>query len=208
MNTPDSKNEPTLTHNPVIHYSIQLLAMAIMLVWCFRILEPFITPLVWGSVLAITLYPLHKVLTRSLGNRNGLSATLITILMVLIILGPAVWLLFATVDEFKELAEAYRAGDLHIPKPNESVKAWPIIGNTVYGYWTEASKNLTTMVTSHTDEVKSVLVRLFDLLKNTTAGLVMFFLSIIISGFLLGYAKPAGDFARSLLVRLAGKAGE
>lgn len=128
--------------------------------------------------------------------------------MVLIILGPAVWLLFATVDEFKELAEAYRAGDLHIPKPNESVKAWPIIGNTVYGYWTEASKNLTTMVTSHTDEVKSVLVRLFDLLKNTTAGLVMFFLSIIISGFLLGYAKPAGDFARSLLVRLAGKAGE
>lgn len=208
MSTPNSKNEITFTHNPVVHYSIQLLAIAIMLIWCFRILEPFITPLVWGSVLAITLYPLHKGLTQTLGNRNGLSATLITVLMVLIILGPAVWLLLTTVDEFKELATAYRSGELHIPKPNESVKTWPIIGNSIYQYWTEASENIKTLVTTHTEEVKVVLVRLFDLLKNTTAGMVMFFLSLIISGFLLGYAKPAGDFARSLLIRIAGKAGE
>lgn len=206
--TPETKDEIRFTHNPIIHYSIQLLAMAIMLVWCFRILEPFITPLVWGSVLAITLYPLHKILTRTLRNRNALSATIITVLMVLIILGPAVWLLAATVDEMKALAAAYRSGELHIPKPNESVKTWPIIGNTLYDYWTQSSENLKELVTSHTEEVKAVLLRLFDMLKNTTAGLVMFFLSIIISGFLLGYAKQAGDFARSLLVRIAGKAGE
>ncbi len=196
-----------IPYNPVIHYAIQLLALALLLVWCFSILEPFITPLVWGSVIAITLYPLHKGLSRKLGNRNGWSATIITVLMVLIILGPAVWLLFATVGEFKELGAAYRAGTLHIPPPPENVKDWPVVGTTIYGYWTDASKNLTALIGQHTEEVKSVLLKLFDLLKNTTAGLVMFFLSIIISGFLLGYAKPAGDFARSLLIRIAGSAG-
>lgn len=208
MNTPEKKNEFEFTHNPVVHYSIQLLALALVLVWCFRILEPFITPLVWGSVIAIALYPLHKALTKRLRNRNGLSATLITVLMILIILGPAVWLLLATVDEIKDLAAAYRAGTLQIPPPPENVKDWPVIGKTIYGYWADASRNLTALITTHTEEVKAVLLKLFDLLKNTTAGIVMFFLSIIISGFLLGYAQSAGNFTRTLLVRIAGKAGE
>jgi predicted PurR-regulated permease PerM len=36
----------------------------------------------------------------------------------------------------------------------------------------------------------------------------MFFLSLIISGFLLAFAKPAGQFAKDLLVKIVGKAGE
>jgi predicted PurR-regulated permease PerM len=54
-NNPNANNG--LAANPVIHYAIQLLALALLMVWCFRIVEPFITPLVWGSVLAIALYP-------------------------------------------------------------------------------------------------------------------------------------------------------
>ncbi len=197
-----------LAANPVIHYAIQLLALALLMVWCFRIVEPFITPLVWGSVLAIALYPLQRRLSNKLRNRNVLSAIIITILLILIILGPAVWLLLATVDEFKELGEAYRTGALHIPPPPENVKDWPVVGKTIYGYWIDASKNLTALIGEHAEEVKSVLFQLFGLLKNTAAGLVMFFLSIIIGGFLLAFAIPAGQFAQNLLVRIVGKAGE
>lgn len=197
-----------LTGNPVIHYAIQLLALALLVIWCFRIVEPFITPIVWGSVLAIALYPLHNALSGKLRNRNALSAIIITLLLILMILGPAVWLLFATVDEFKALGEAYRTGTLNIPPPPENVKDWPVVGKTVYDYWTNASINMTALIGEHTEAVKAVLLQLFDLLKNTATGLVMFFLSIIIGGFLLAYAKPAGQFAHDLLVRIVGKAGE
>lgn len=197
-----------LASNPVIHYAIQLLALALLLIWCFKIVEPFITPVVWGSVLAIALYPLHSTLSSKLGNRNALSAIVITLLLILMILGPAVWLLFATVDEFKALGEAYRTGTLNIPPPPENVRDWPVVGKTAYDYWANASKNLTTLIGEHTEEVKAVLLQLFDLLKNTAAGLIMFFLSIIIGGFLLAFAKPAGQFAHDLLVRIVGKAGE
>src|SRR5688572_16158511 len=91
-----------LPRNSVIHYSLQLMALALLLIWCFRIVEPFITPLVWGSVLAIALYPIHSMLVQKLKGRNAWSAVIITILMLLIIIGPAVWLFMATVDEFKE----------------------------------------------------------------------------------------------------------
>jgi predicted PurR-regulated permease PerM len=202
-----SKTNQSL-YNPVIHYSIQLLALALLLVWCFKILEPFITLLVWGSVLAITLFPLHKMLMRKLKGRNALAATLITLVMLLVIIGPAVWLLVGTFDELRDVGAAYRAGELTVPPPTENVKGWPVIGSTLYNYWYEASKNLTALIASHHEEVKSILIRLFTLLKTTTSGVLLFTLSIIISGVLLAYAKPASVSIKTLLVKIAGQRGE
>jgi predicted PurR-regulated permease PerM len=192
----------------VIHYALQLLALSLLLIWCFRIVEPFVTPLIWGSVLAIALYPIHSMLALKLKGRNAWSAVIITVLTLLLIIGPAVWLLMATVDEFKELGNAYRSGNLHIPPPSEDVKAWPLVGQQVYENWSQASKDITALMTQHRDEVKSVLLKLFDLLKNTATGILIFTVSIIISGVMLAYAKSAGNFAHSLFTQLAGKAGE
>jgi len=208
METNESLGTPRLSNNPVVHYALQLLALSLLLTWCFMILQPFITPLVWASVLAIALYPAHCLLRKKLKNRNGLSAAIITILMLLLIIGPAVWLLFATVDEFKELGHAYKTGQLHIPPPTEQVKAWPLIGSKVYSYWSEASTNLTDFILKHQDEVKSVLLQLFDLLKSTGTGILVFTLSIIISGFLLAYAQSAGDFMNKFLIRMVGPMGQ
>lgn len=199
-------NEPP--SNPVIYYSIQLLALALLLVWCFKILQPFITLLVWASVLAITLFPLHKMLTKKLKGRNALAATLITLLMLLVIIGPAVWLLVGTFDELRDLGAAYRSGELTVPPPTENVKEWPVIGSTLYNYWYEASKNLTALIASHREEVKSILLKLFTLLKTTASGVVLFALSIIASGVLMAYAKPASASIRNLLVKIAGQRGE
>jgi predicted PurR-regulated permease PerM len=78
----------------------------------------------------------------------------------------------------------------------------------VYATWLSASQDLTALVTQHSDEVKSVLLKFFDLLKNTAGGVVIFTFSIIISGILLAYAKSGGNFAHKLFTQLAGKAGE
>jgi predicted PurR-regulated permease PerM len=194
--------------NLVVNYAIQLLALALVLVWCFRIIEPFITLLVWGGVLAITLYPIHQKLAARLKNRAGLSAVIVTVSLALIILGPAVWLLIATVEEFRLLGELYRAGTLHVPPPPETVKSWPVIGSTLFTYWSQAATNLTALVHDNAETVKGLLLQLFDLLKNTTAGLLMFLLSIIVSGVFLAYAQPIGSFLHQMLVRIAGSTGE
>lgn len=194
--------------NPVVHYTIQLLALGLLLVWCFKILEPFITPLVWGSVLAVTLYPLHKRLTNRLRGRNIWAAIIITILTLLLIIGPAIWLIIATVEEFKEVGAAYRAGELTIPPPSEDVKNWPLIGSVIYNYWSEGSKNLSAALLNHQEQVKSVLLKLFDLFKTTASGVVLFTLSILVSGVLLAFGKQASDTVKKLLIKIAGSTGE
>lgn len=208
MNTPLQDNNVKISANPVVNYALQLVALALLLVWCFKILEPFITPIIWASVLATTLYPLHRWLSKKIRNKNGLSATIITIVMLIIIVGPAVWLLLGTVDELRELGASYKSGQLNIPPPADKVKDWPLIGSKVHSYWTEASSSMSSFLTHHQDEAKKIFLSFFDLLKSTGKGIVLFALSIIISGFLLGYADSAGNFARTLLKRIAGPVGE
>jgi predicted PurR-regulated permease PerM len=194
--------------NPVVYHSLQLLALGLLLVWCFYILEPFITPLVWAAILATALYPLHISLSRRLKGKIALSATIISLTMLLLIIGPGVWMLFATADEFKDLVQSYRSNDLHVPPPSEKVADWPIIGKKIYGLWTEASASLSQTLTNHQDEIKPYLLKFLDLLKSSAKGLLLFSLSIGISGVMLAYAKEGTDMLKTIFTKLAGKMGE
>ncbi len=199
--------KPGLKYNPVIHYTLQLLALGLLLMACYFILYPFITLMVWASVLAITLYPLQKRIANRLRGRNGWAATIITVLMLAILIAPAVWLLLSTVKEVKELAELYRAGQFNIPPPPDNVKEWPLIGNKIFDLWSSANSNLTALVIEHTDQVKIVSLKFLDLLASTGKGILLFTLAVVASGVLLTYAKPSGEFAKTLFVKLLGKMG-
>ena len=39
---------------------------------CYRIFSPFVVPMVWAVILAVTLYPLHQTLAARMGARQGL----------------------------------------------------------------------------------------------------------------------------------------
>lgn len=208
MSTKDQSPNQKFGIDPIFHYAIQLLALALLLVWCFYIIQPFISILVWAAVLATTLFPLHAMLRAALKNRNALSATIITIGLLLVIIGPCVWILLSTADEFKELVETVRTGDLQVPPPSENVASWPLVGKKVYGLWSEASASLTETVTNHQEELKPVFLKLFGLIKSAASGILFFAVAIIVSGVLLAYAKESGAALRNLTIALAGEHGE
>jgi predicted PurR-regulated permease PerM len=158
--------------------------------------------------LVTTLYPFHIVLSRKLKGKNALSATIIALTMLLLIIGPGVWMLYATADEFKDLVQSYRSNDLHVPPPSEKVADWPIIGKKVHGLWAEASASLSQTMTNHQDEIRPYLLKFLDLLKSSAKGLLLFSLSIAISGVMLAYAKEGTDMLKTIFTKLAGKMGE
>ena len=94
---------PGFPTQQIIQISIQLLALALLIGWSFRILDPFITPVIWAAILAVALYPLQQRLKKLLGNRGGLAATIITLLMLALIILPSVLLGLKTADEVKTL---------------------------------------------------------------------------------------------------------
>src|SRR5687767_14195878 len=54
----------------------------------YRIIEPFLGPITWAIFLAFLLHPLHVRLTRRLKGRKQTSAFALTILTLIVFLGP------------------------------------------------------------------------------------------------------------------------
>ncbi|HMN47383.1 MAG TPA: AI-2E family transporter [Povalibacter sp.] len=65
-----------------------LVTCVVLALALFRILTPFLGPMLWAAFLAFLLYPLHLRLTRLLRNRPQASALLLTFAVLILFLGP------------------------------------------------------------------------------------------------------------------------
>ena len=202
--------EPTNTKThvvPAVEIAIKIGVLTLLIGWCFLILKPFISPVVWGIIIAVAVYPLHGRLTAILGNRTRLAAAIITITALLLIILPGVKLASSTLDSVKILNQKLQNGSIRIPSPPSGVKEWPIIGPAVENVWRQASVNLTSTAKAYRPQLQSFGKWLLGTAVDLGVGLLFFALSIVIAGFLLSGAESGQRVARGLFVRLAGKRG-
>ena len=54
------------------------LLLALVMI-CYRVFSPFLILMVWAVILAVTLYPLHQMIARKMGGRQGLAATVLVL---------------------------------------------------------------------------------------------------------------------------------
>jgi predicted PurR-regulated permease PerM len=98
----------------------------------FRIFAPFLQPMIWGSVLALTFFPLSARLTRVLGNRETLTAVLLTAALVVVVTVPTV--LFGSVLT-KQAAGLYTRVTAVVERGgSEAVVGW-IAASPMGGLW-------------------------------------------------------------------------
>ncbi|HEY2348386.1 MAG TPA: AI-2E family transporter [Puia sp.] len=186
----------------VIHIALQLLALGFLLSWCFNILAPFVTPIMWAAILAVTLYPMHQKLKGKLKGKSLLAAILITATIFILFLLVGSWLGIRTGTEIKTTISNYQDGKLKIPHPPESVKQWPVIGDKAFQVWTQLTSGVDTIAQKYPEEVRTVTSAGIQLLATTGKGLLIFAVSILISGVFLAYAEQSAIFARAVFNRL------
>src|SRR5262245_12480873 len=71
---------------------IRVAAIGGLAILCFKVFSPFLNLVVWSIILAITLYPVHQMVARRIGGRQGLTSVILAILGVSLIVIPT-WLL-------------------------------------------------------------------------------------------------------------------
>jgi len=79
---PERKASPT---GAAIDIAIRLGVLAVLVAWCFQILRPFVSPIVWGIIIAVALYPVYQKLNAKLGDRRKLTAAGLWALLCLIL---------------------------------------------------------------------------------------------------------------------------
>ncbi|MGA9535626.1 MAG: AI-2E family transporter [Desulfobacterales bacterium] len=201
---PERKASPTSTG---IDIAIRLGVLAVLLAYCFQILRPFISPGIWGIIIAVALYPVYEKLNVKLGERRKLTAAVMTLSALLILILPGVQLAVSSVDTLKTLSTKLEEKDLKVPPPPERVGNWPVIGKSVKNLWQMASDNLESILMKFKSQVFGFSKWLLKIVFGTAVGLLMFAISLVIAGVLMASAKSGGQVAKKLFVRLAGERG-
>ena len=71
-----------------VEMAIHVGFIGLLAYWTFVLVSPFLPIIVWSVVLAVALYPVFNWLAAVLGGRRKLAAALITILGLMVVIGP------------------------------------------------------------------------------------------------------------------------
>ena len=192
--------------NNSIEVSIRLVFLFILIAWCMFIIYPFLEPVLWGVIIAVSIAPLYKFLNNKLGDKPKLSATIIIFVFLAIIITPAYFLVSASTKSLVTIGEKLASGTFHIPPPDASVADWPLIGEQTYNAWSAFSSNLEGAVMQYQEQITELGKSLVNSVMSFSSGVLGFILSIIISGVLLA-TKGTQNITQMLFTKLAGDRG-
>jgi predicted PurR-regulated permease PerM len=183
---------------------IRLAVLALLVIWCFRIVQPFVIPVVWGMIIAVAIHPLYKRLAGLMGGRRKLAAALITLLFLVSLMVPAFLLTQLLVENVATLAQHVRAEHISIPPPPDSVIEWPLVGEPLAKIWTLAATNLSEALKLVQPQLKSFGVWLVGLAASAGVGMIMFVFAVIIAGVMLAHSGGSHRWVHGLSRKLVG----
>jgi predicted PurR-regulated permease PerM len=179
----------------------------LLLLWCLQIARPFLTPILWGVIIAIAVAPAFRRFAAAIGDRPSLAATLFVLLALAVFIAPMVTLSGALIDSIQEVADSFRAGELRIPQPPEAIAQWPLVGARISALWGLAASNLDAAVTSLSPQLKAFGAWLLAAAANVGLGILQFIFSVIIAGIVLANGQRSHAGIERLMRRLAGENG-
>jgi len=178
-----------------------ILGLAVL---CYRIFSPFLTLMVWALILAVALYPLQQFLAARVGGRQGLSASMIVILGIVLIVAPTALLMSSLGDSVHRLINDVQNNELEISAPPDSVAGWPVVGEKVHAIWTQAHDDLPALVRSMQPKIGDLAKTAVALVASIGGGLLHFLASFIIAGILMAFGEAASRGSVAIFERIAG----
>jgi predicted PurR-regulated permease PerM len=206
MTSPKSGEPSTDSSGPLaVDSVVRIGLLALLVYWSIKVVGPFLTIALWSAILAVALYPSFKSLAGKLGGRRHLAAALITLVSLIVVLGPITWFGIGLVSGVGFVVDRLNSGVFPIPTPAESVKDWPFVGDRLYEMWTLAATNIKGLLTQVAPTLKPIGGKLLGVAGTVGFSLIEFVVAIVIAGFLY---VPGPQLVRSLAALLHRVSGD
>jgi predicted PurR-regulated permease PerM len=196
-----------ISNNSIYDITIRLFILVLITAWCLMIMVPFVSIILWSIILAMAIYPLHKVLADKMGGRKKLASFIIVFSILAVIFIPTWLLIDKLIVEVKDLKAIYDEGTLSIPPPTEKVKDWPIVGEKLYDAWYNASVNLEQTIMKYQDQLTGFGKKLAKGILSAAGGVIQIMAALIIAGILL-FIGGIAEGIRKFFRKLAGDRGD
>lgn len=201
---PIKTNSSSYNFEKIVDIIIRLGVLAVLLMWCFDILKPFVLILIWAVVIAIAIFPVYSFLSKIFRGKKILAVLVLISLMLSVIMVPSglvVYSLYEGVNHFREL---FNAGESLIPPPGGTTENWPKIAQPIIDVWQAASDNMQDVVVKYSDQIQEYGAIILIAFASVSKGIVSFIISIIIAGVLLVYSDSSADVSQKIFRKLVG----
>jgi len=129
-------------HQDLTRITLAVLFIGGILVTCIWVILPFLPAIIWATTLVIATWPLMLWVQHHTGNRRGLAALIMTLVLLLILIVPF-WLALSAVvantDEIRELIQTVLS--LRLPPPPNWLAEIPLLGQRANEAWTTLSSD-------------------------------------------------------------------
>lgn len=197
-----------VTTSQVVEIVIGVGLIALIVLWCAQILQPFVGLIAWGAVVAVAVYPLFLKLKSALGGSSKLAVTAVVLISLAVIVVPAALFADSLAGSVKSFTQSASSGTFHVRPPAEGVKDWPLVGEKAYAVWSEAAVNLKGLLEEHSDGLHQIAVKGLKQVAQTSIGILAFIISIFIAAAFLASANSCSAGMSRLSRRLAGDNGD
>lgn len=204
MTTKDMKNLD------VARTTLAILCIGILITASFWILRPFLTSIVWATIIVVATWSILLKLQAWLWGRRGLAVAVMTVVLLMFIVVPLLLAIAAIVGKADDIAARVESlSAFTMPPPPEWVGSIPLAGGRLAERWQEltalSNEELSTQLTPYARKA----IRWFMAKAGSIAAVMLQFLvTVIIAAIMYAKGETAASGVRSFARRLAGHQGE
>lgn len=176
---------------------------------CLYVLKPFLAAILLAVVICVFSWPFYERLWIQLGRRDGLSAAVMTLLLLVALILPMAYLAASLADSVARLSQGFSMGltlsQMHPPKWISNI---PLIGQSVSEAWESiisSQEALLQMLRQFYEPARKFGLRLVQILG---VGSLQLLLVVFVAFFFYRDGPSLGQGMLKIVRKLGGKLGE
>lgn len=192
-----------------LHQYAQLAAVATIVVGCYLVLHPLVPAILFAAVVCSATWPLYVRLRKALWGRPALAALAMTLLLIVVVIGPTVLLAVNLADDAAAMVEKGHALLKGGPiTPPAWVREIPMAGEMLADYWQRLASSTDSLATQWKGVFEPARGFLVGAGKAAGEGLLQLALASFIGFFLYRDGEALILGTRKVLAKLAGNLGD
>ncbi len=201
---------PNQAQTDIVRTTLAVIFIGILISAGLWIMRPFLTALIWATMIVVTTWPFMLGLQKRLRGKRGPAATVMTIALLLVLIIPLTAAIVTIIDRSDQIVAWTKSLSSYTVSPPPSwVEKLPVAGPKLAERWHNlATANQAEISERLAPHVKKAVGWLVAQAGSVMMMIVQFLLTVIISAVLFVHGETAAEGVRLFARRLGGRHGE
>jgi len=201
---------PTQPSHDLTRITLSVLGIGLLIGGSLWVLLPFLSALLWATMIVVATWPLMVTLQAQLGGRRGAAVAVMTAVLLLVLIVPLYLAVATILEQSDRLVDlAHELSTRRLPPPPSWVQGIPLLGSRVAERWLALAALEPNELTARLTPYLRTGLAWFAAQAGSFGSMVLnFLLTVLISALLYAKGEAAAGQLRRFFRRLSPERGE